>query len=183
MARVSNGAGIGIVRQRPWKSALLGFAISLAPVIAIFLWLYMSAEIVAAQVAPQDAGFQRAIIDGVQQRAGETALLLAVSLGIHWVLAGFLGKNPVHNFSSANVLLTLAFATFLVVAANDLYGWIDTYCDQLPFPHTGFQITRISECPSSGMFFSGLLTVSLALLLLSLIVRVVASLTGRRTVD
>lgn len=162
-------------RQRPWKSARLGFVLSLLPVVAMFVWFYLSAEIVAAEVAPREASLQQAIIRGVRQGAAATALFPAAALGIHWVLAGLLGKSAVHQISSANSLLILAFAAYLVVAANGIYGWIDTYCDQLPFSHTGFQITKIQECPSSRLFFSGLLLLSLALLISSLALRTIAS--------
>jgi len=163
------------VRQRPWKSAARGFLVSEIPVIAMLLWLYLSAETVAVQAAPQEAEFRQAIISGTQSAAIKTGLVVTAAVGVYWALAGFLGRSNLHRFSSANCIMTLAFAVYLVVAANGLYGWVDTYCDQLPFPHSGFQITKVGECPSSSSFFQMLLIISLVLLLLSLIVRVAVS--------
>lgn len=72
-------------------------------------------------------------------------------------------------------MLTLAFAAISAGLASSHYGWINTLCDVYPFPHAGFRITSISECPSSIMFQNGLSSAALLLVCASLLVRIVLS--------
>lgn len=148
-----------------WPPALAGFAASALLTLLVFAWMYLSADAAAASI---DALWAQHCRD----MAMDTAQFLILSFAVYWGLAALLGKGRMDGLLLPNALLIGAVAAWLAVVANDYYGWTDTYCDQLPYPHEGFAITRIHECPSNVVFFSGLIYLAIGLWLASLVLRI-----------
>lgn len=172
---------------RAWKSAVAGFFICAFLTLILYVFLYLGAEPVArfqiarntAMFGDMDAENLRRLIEGARQSIRETAHQIATSLlsiiTIYWLLAALFRRRSAGMSLLANGLLGLALATFLVAWLNIYLGAINTHCDVLPYPHQGFQIAKIDECPSSSIFFLTTHLVSIFLLITSLTVRMIAS--------
>lgn len=170
-----------------WKSALAGFLICALLTLILYVCLYLGAEAVARfQIAhntemfgDMDAENLRRLMEGASQSIRETAHQIATSLlsiiAIYWLLVALVGRRSAGMSLLANGLLGLALATFLVAWLNIYLGAINTHCDVLPYPHQGFQIAKIDECPSSSVFFLTTHLVSIFLLIASLTIRMIAS--------
>lgn len=185
-SRVEAGVGLFSLRRpttSAWASALAGFLVCALITLVLYLWLYFGAEGIAdahgARIADwagePEAEIRLWLIEEARRTAHLTAIFLLSMFVIYWLIAAAFGRRSVASSMSANGLLALAVAAFLAVGLNDYFGWADTYCDQLPFPHDGFQLAKIHECPSSSIFFLTLWQVSVWLMIASLAVRVITS--------
>ena len=173
--------------KRSHKEALRGFIACAAGTVTIFAAMYFGAPIQAQQHVPgivetfgdteeQALAF---LVESARYTAGGFLKLLLPMFAIYWLFAGLWGRTPILKSRSANFFLMIGCIGVTAVAANHYFYWAETYCDVLPFPHEGFQILRIYECPSSQIFFTSLFWVSIALFVVSLIVRLAR--TGRST--
>jgi len=106
-------------------------------------------------------------------KGGASQLLLWFS--IYWLAAAKIGVKRSLGALAANVLLLAGTFGLLFLTVNRFFYWLEGYCDQLPYPHEGFQILRLYECPSSRIFLDLLWYVSISLFLLSLIFRALHS--------
>ena len=169
--------------KRSYREALLGFAACAAGTAAIYAVMYFGAPVQAQQhvvgiaktfgdTEDQALAF---LVESARYTATSFIKLLFPTFAIYWFVAGLLGRAPLLKSKIANALLIAGSFGVIAVAANSYFYWAETYCDVLPFPHEGFQILRINECPSSQIFFTSLFWISAAFFLASLIVRLVRS--------
>jgi len=167
--------------------ALKGFLLCSAPTITAFGALYFLGSIYLTDAqAPElarvfgysDFEARAAIREDARWVAQQGAQMLLILFAIYWLLAGAIGMRRGLRSHLANVLLFAGSAGFAVLTINRFFYWIEGYCDQLPYPHEGFQPLKFYECPTSMAFLSSLGFLSLGLFIASLAVRVVHS---RRT--
>ena len=154
------------------KSALFGFLGWGGIAFALFLALYFGAAFHAELHVAEVRSF---LIEDSRWVASTFGLQTLQLLAAHWLLAGLLGRGSVARIQSANVVLLFAMICILALTLNRYFYWAETYCDVLPNPHEGFQITKVYECPSSQIFFRFLGMASLLLIGLSLVTRIVKS--------
>ena len=115
----------------------------------------------AAEVIQEDARWVA--------RNGVLQLLFLFST--YWLCAALFDVRNSLAARTANTLLFAGTAGILFLFVNRFFYWIDGYCDQLPFPHQGFQLLRVYECPSSATFLSLTWGLSVSLFLVSLVFR------------
>ena len=96
------------------------------------------------------------------------AISLVVMFMIYWLIAVGTGLKRGLGAPLANALLLVGSAGFAFLIVNRFFYWIEGYCDQRPFPHEGFQLLKIDECPSSATFLHVLDAGSVAIVILSL---------------
>ena len=108
------------------------------------------------------------LVESARHKATDFIKLLLPTFAIYWFVAGLGGRTPLLKARHANALLIAGSSGVIAIAASSYFYWAETYCDQLPYPHKGFQILRINECPSSQIFFSSLFWISAAFFLASL---------------
>ena len=162
------------------RSAAVGFIVTAGVFGTVFLVAYLLAPMLSDNVigsreygTPQALEEDRRwVVFGMQSLLRAAIVMLWPVFGVYWMLAGLLGKGRVARAKVANWVFVAGCAAMSLDIANSYFLWAETYCDQLPYPHEGFQLMRIHECPSSGMFFSGLSLTSFVLLLVSLVVRI-----------
>lgn len=165
------------------KSALLGF--SACTIFALVLYL---AAVIAAtfptdsriadivkSLGDSESEARAFLIEHGRWNASENLKMFLFFFLLYWLPAGLLGKGPLLRSRSANILFALAITGMLLIASNGYFGWSNTVCDELSYPHEGFQIFKIHECPSSQIFFGGLTSVSILLLFISLVTRIIGS--------
>ena len=169
--------------RETWKSGLLGFLSCALLTLALYLWLHFGAPGLAEAEAPDIAKqfgepepeVRIWLIGHSRMVARDGALSLLIPLAIYWAISSAFGKGAIVRLASANALLMAGVAGQVLLLLNAYYGWANTYCDVMPFPHEGFQIRKIDECPSSATFFSALSQVSFWMLIASLGVRIAMS--------
>ena len=137
-----------------WKSAFFGFLISASATSLICLLFYSYADTAASNVS--DSQFQFDHANDLRRQAFELGTIFAVTLLIYWVVSALYGRNNVLSIKWANYPLMISCFIFLLLFSNSFIFNIETYCHQFPQSHSGFSITRITECPSSGILFDGL---------------------------
>lgn len=144
-----------------WRSALKGFLLCSLSIFGLYLVMHFGAYALIGSG------------DGYAQWAARSiAELLLVIASIYWAVAACVRSWPWRKSRLVHALAVLGVLCILLVGANPYFGWADTYCDVLPFPHQGFQLLKIKECPSSYIFFTTLFDTGLFLILASLVVRV-----------
>ena len=151
------------------RSALTSFLVCALLTLVLYLLMYFGAVGVA------DASNDRSLIEHGRWVAKGAATSLLIIFAVYWALSALLGRGPVGRSASANVLLALGVAVHAALFLNSYVGWAGTVCDARPYPHEGFQLARIYECPSSSIFFTALANHALFLLICSLAVRIVTS--------
>tara|TARA_B100001765_G_C19420263_1_gene300775 strand:+ start:132 stop:689 length:558 start_codon:yes stop_codon:yes gene_type:complete len=173
---------LGFMKES-YREALLGFAACAAGTVVIYAAMYLSAPVLAerhvariVQISGDTEELALAsLVESARHKATDFIKLLLPTFAIYWFVAGLGGRTPLLKARHANALLIAGSSGVIAIAASSYFYWAETYCDQLPYPHKGFQILRINECPSSQIFFSSLFWISAAFFLASLIVRLVRS--------
>ena len=171
------------LRVPAWKSALIGFLTCALFTLALYLSLYIGAgavaDIHAAEVAEQ---IGKAAPDDrtwwvarAQRTAGDITITLLSMLALYWFAVAIFKSGSAKSSLVEKALIGSAVALFLLSGANQYFLWAETYCDVLPYPDEGFQISRIYECPSSGIFFRVIPLAAMLLLIASISVRILAS--------
>lgn len=171
------------MRKSAVNSATFGFLICVAFALVFYTFLYFNASAQADKHAADimstfgdsEALARTGVIADARWVAMEFLKLVLSLLTVYWLAAGVLGRGKILRPKSANVLLVLAIACLVAVTLNRYYFWAETYCDVLPYPHEGFHITKIYECPSSQIFYSSLHALAILLFFLSLLLRIVLS--------
>ena len=166
-----------------WKSGLLGFLSCSVLTLALYLWLHFGAydladahaQGIAEQFSEPVPEVRAWMVDQSRMVARDGAVSLLILFALYWLLSSLLGKGAIGRLAAANVLLVVGVACQVLVILNAYYGWADTACDVLPYPHQGFQIGKINECPSSATFYSALSQASFWLAVASLGVRIAMS--------
>ena len=161
------------------RPALVGFticaAITLLTYIAMFVVAPWAVEghvrTLARQFVEPEFETRQILIDYSRGVASAYLKFMLLMSGAYWTAAALLCRGKAAILKWANIILALAYVLIFLVYLNTYAGWADTYCDQLPMPHKGFQLARIFECPSSDIFFSGLMALGLSLVVLSLLMR------------
>ncbi|HEV2078422.1 MAG TPA: hypothetical protein VGR19_00785 [Allosphingosinicella sp.] len=165
------------------KSALSSFLVCALLTLALYFWLHFGAVSIAeTNTAAIAQAFNEPehevyawLIEESRWRARHGATSLLIIFTLYWAISAIFGRGYVARSTSANVLLIFGVCAYLAGLLNSYYAWAETYCDVLPYPHEGFQLARIYECPSSFMFFAALWKVSLFLIICSLAARIVTS--------
>jgi len=161
------------------KSAAIGFAGCALVVVVIYAALLLFSEAAAdrliAQIDEPYPGPERELREHLRSNAGQTIKFFLPLLAVHWLLAGLFGRGKVSRSTTANVLLLGGMICIYAPFANTFWFNFETYCDQIPFLHQGFQILKIDECPSSGIFLPGAFLVGIMLIVVSAVWRVWAS--------
>lgn len=161
-----------------WRSGLAGFLASAVVPLLLCLWLFLGAAgSLEAQIGPATpaAEDRRLLLEHRQMVAGDGVRLLLIVLLPYWILSSALGRGAVVGVTSANILLALGLLGQLMLMSNAWHGWIPQDCHVLPYPHEGFQLARVDECPSSSTFLSAVADLSLLLILVSLAARILGS--------
>ena len=169
-----------------WKSALTGFLACALFALVLYLSLYLGAEILAdahsagiAETSSEpEPAFRLWLVEYAQQVARDLVTTLLSMFAVYWLVAARFKRGSVASSVIEKGLLGFAVAAFLVSGLNQYFGWAETFCDQVPYPHEGFQLTRIYECPSSGIFFANIQLASICFMVASLSVRIIASRMG-----
>lgn len=143
-----------------WRSALKGFFLCSLSVLGIYLVMHFGAYVLV-----------QSRVEHAQWIARNAAKLLIVLCFLYWAVAAFVRSSSVSQSRLVHALAVVGVLFLLLVSANYYFGWADTYCDVLPYPHQGFQISKINECPSSYTFFTNLGTTGFLLIAASLFVR------------
>ncbi len=145
--------------QRAWLGAFRGFLLCGVGILGLHLAMRFGAPFIG--------------VGGEHARwvAEDTARYLAMLCTVYWIGAAFGGAPPTRAVCLIATLGVFGTISTLVVVANTYFGWADIYCDVLPFPHQGFQLMKIGECPSSQTFFTVMAGAGLFLILASLVVR------------
>jgi len=146
---------------RAWRSALKGFILCGLLILGLYLAMHFGAYAIGANEARQEHA----------QWVSRTSALSLLQLStLYWALVALV--PPSRQMRLVHALLILGASALLLVIANTYFEWAETYCDVLPYPHEGFRISKIGECPSSQTFFTILTGTALVLVLTSLIVRI-----------
>lgn len=161
-----------------WRSALKGFVLCNLCILGLYLVMHLGAYALAANAGQLESalgvpiGLVRAsLIEHAQLNALETAKLLALLNAIYWGVAAFAHLSSDHRTRLVHTLMILGVFFLLTVSANAYFAWADTHCDVLPYPHQGFQLAKIRECPSSSTFFTILSATGLLLIISSFLAR------------
>lgn len=170
--------------RRAHRSALIGFIACTAAAILLCAVFYILAPLQAERIAlgnvnqigEHEIQLYDLLVKDLRRTSTVFTEFIVVCFAGYWILAGIFGNEGHERSRVANLLLLFGSLGFYAMAVNDSYfEWADTFCDQLPLPHHGFQILKIYECPSSQIFFNFLMLFSWALFLVSLPVRIISS--------
>jgi hypothetical protein len=171
------------------KLAFKGFLLCVAPTLFLLSALYFVGSIylidtrigeLAHPIRFSAVSVQTAIREDALWVTRQGAILLVLMFMIYWLLAGAMGLKRGLGAPVANALLLAGSVGFGFLIVNRFFYWIEGYCDQRPFPHNGFQLLKIDECPSSATFLLALMALSIALFILSLGVRTLHSYRRQR---
>lgn len=170
--------------RRAHRSAFIGFAACAAAAILLCAMFYVLAPLRAERIASGNGShigenelqLYDFLVKDLRRASTIFTEFIVVCFAAYWVLAGIFGKEGHERSRVANMLLFFGSLGFYAMVVNDSYfEWADTWRDQLPLRHQGFQILRIYECPSSQIFFDFMILVSLALFVASLPARIISS--------
>ena len=144
-----------------WRSALKGLLLCSLSIFGLYAVMHFGAYAFSGSWSGHAQWVARSIAE----------FLLIISL-IYWAVAACVRSWPYRKSRLVHALAVVGVLCILLDGANRYFGWADTYCDFVPFPHQGFQLSKIMECPTSETFFTILINTGLFLILASLVVRV-----------
>jgi hypothetical protein len=156
-----------------WKSAIVGFLLSSTLAIAACAAFYFLAD--NASMLSDDLEFRAEFADELRFHARTIGEILIVASASYWCVAALYGKGNVLTIKWANYPLIAAFAIAILLLSNRFYWNINTYCDVIIPGQNSFSISKLTQCPSSGMVFSWLQTFMFLLAFHSLLYRIIAS--------
>jgi hypothetical protein len=157
----------------PLRSAAKGFLITFAAFVLIPATIYLSANLVAANIG--DVAFRSEYASMLRDPMLPQAIWTGIWLAAYWSLAAIAGKGNILRIKSANYLLFAAWICYALLNFGVIFFNINTYCDVFPMSHSTFSISRIDECPSSQIASSWLDTSAFALFGFSIISRILVS--------
>jgi hypothetical protein len=157
-----------------WPRGLPGFVACAIFTAVVTSWFYLTAGVFAERLV--DLGVDASgVLEERRWGAAYLGQIMLIGFCIYWGIAALFGKGQLERLLLPNILLAAAITTWLVTVTVHFYGWTDSYCDQLPYSHEGFDITRILECPSNAIFFGWLALIAPILCVASLVLRILLS--------
>lgn len=91
---------------------------------------------------------------------------------IFWMIFGLFGRGSRFPSITSLVFLAIAVLDSFYFSLNFMFDWYNWSCFEEPYTHSGFDFTRIFECPSRDILLDCLIDAQLGLVAVGAIVAV-----------